>query len=81
MERLLREQRTVIENGVVVGDSAAVPDETRALTRQLPASSGWTGQLRPLGKLLSDVEPFLKVRVVLLAAVTASVPVENPTTG
>jgi hypothetical protein len=68
LEQQLREQHELITGGIVLGQTPTVPDDTRALLRQLLVSRDWLAQLvatlTPVGSLAVGILTLLGLGAV-----------------
>jgi hypothetical protein len=65
LEDQLRGQRQVVEGGIVLGEPRIMPEETRALLRQLLTSGDQQGFLGEVRNTLGSVGPFIAALVAL----------------
>jgi hypothetical protein len=66
LEDQLRKQRQVVEGGIVLGSSRILPDDTRALLRQLLTATDRRGLLGEIRTNLGSVGPLIAALLVLL---------------
>ena len=71
LEKDLRERRVPVTGGIVLGQTGVVPDDTRALLRQVLQSTGRSRVLGPLQGALGSLEALLLALLALFGAGTA----------
>lgn len=67
LEALLRGQRRVVQGGVVLGSQKILPEDTRALLRQLLTATDRQGFLGEMRTTLGSVEPLVAALLALFA--------------
>lgn len=67
LESKLESQHEVVAGGVVLGQAITIPDDTRALLRQLLTSRDWQGLLEQIDKSLGDIAPFVEALLAGIA--------------
>jgi hypothetical protein len=72
LEKDLRERRGQVTGGVVLGRTEVLPDDTRALLRQVITSTRRSGPLGALQSAVGSLETLLAAVVALLGAGAAS---------
>ncbi len=73
LEALLRGQRRVVQGGVILGSQKILPEDTRALLRQLLTSTDRQGFLGEMRTTLGSVEPLVAALLALFALGTVYV--------
>jgi hypothetical protein len=68
LESKLQSQHELVKGGVVLGQTPTVPEDTRALLRQLLTSRDQLGLIAQVQGDLADVEPFIAALLALLGA-------------
>ncbi len=72
LERKLESRHNLVRGGVVLGQTMTVPDDTRALLRQLLTSTDKQGALKQLDATLGSVEPLVGALLALIGAGVAA---------
>jgi hypothetical protein len=72
LEEALRERRTPVTGGVVLGQAEIMPEDTRALLRQVLAAAGRSGVLGAVQGVLGSLEGLLVAILALFSVGAAS---------
>jgi hypothetical protein len=72
LETKLESQRQIVASGVVLGQAVTVPDDTRALLRQLLTSTDKQGLLKQTEDSLGSVDPLVAALLALFGAAAAA---------
>jgi hypothetical protein len=68
LETVLRKRRELVTGGIVLGETGILPEDTRALLRQVLTSTGRSGFLGELRSTLQSFEALIPVLLALLGA-------------